>query len=157
MIVSFTGHRPKKLKAQVTQDWIRDRLREKLIELEPDEAISGMALGFDQIAAQVCLDLGIPFTAAVPFEGQDLDWRWDQQQIYLTLLGKAARVHIVDPVPPTSYEEAVAKLHARNHWMVDHSDYLVAAWDGSKGGTEKCFKYAKKVGIPCFRIQGWPV
>jgi uncharacterized phage-like protein YoqJ len=160
VIVSFTGHRPKKFsgyKPCPTHDWVRARVREKLIELKPTEAISGMALGFDQWSAEVCIELGIPFVAAIPFVGQELEWPWYSQQHYLTLLKKAARVHVVDSVPPTAYYEAAQKLLARNHWMVDNSDAVIAAWDGSDGGTEKCVKYAQKVGRPIHLINGWPV
>lgn len=160
MIVSFTGHRPKKLggyKPCATHDWIKATVRATLLKLKPSEAISGMALGFDQWAAGICVELGIPFVAAVPFPGQELDWPWHSQQQYLTLLKKAARVHIVDPVSPQAHWEAAQKLHARNHWMVDNSDEVIAAWDGSKGGTQECVKYAQKVGRPIHLIQGWPV
>ena len=160
MIVCFTGHRPNKLggyKPCATHDWLRARVRELLLELQPKEAISGMALGFDQIAAQACLDIGVPFVAAVPFETQFMQWPLESQQAYATLLNKAARVHVVDPVSPTTGWEAAQKLHARNHWMVDNSDEVIAAWDGTKGGTMECVKYAEKIGRLVHRIQGWPV
>jgi len=35
-------------------------------------------------------------------------------------------------------------MQKRNEWMVDHSDYVIAVWDGSKGGTGNCVKYAIK-------------
>lgn len=160
MIVCFTGHRPQKLggfKPCVTHDWLRARVREMLLELKPTEAISGMALGFDQIAAHACLDVGVPFVAAVPFETQFMQWPFESQQAYATLLNKASRVHIVDPVSPSTSWEAAQKLHNRNHWMVDNSDEVIAAWDGSKGGTQECVKYAEKIGRLVHRIQGWPV
>jgi len=160
MIVSFTGHRPQRFggfKPCATHDRVKARVREKLVELQPTEAISGMALGFDQWAAEVCGDLGIPFVAAVPFPGQELEWPWYSQQQYYTLIKKAARVHVVDPVSPANRGEAARKLHARNHWMVDNSDAVVAAWDGSKSGTGECVKYAKKVGRLVHRIGAWAV
>jgi uncharacterized phage-like protein YoqJ len=156
MIVAFTGHRPNKIKKPEALVWLRDRVREKLLELKPSEAISGMALGFDQLAAEVCLELGIPFVAAVPYASQFMGWSWDSQRRYITLLNKASRVHIVDSVSPTGSWDAAAKLHARNHWMVDNSDEVIAAWDGTKGGTQECVKYAEKIGRLVHRIQGWP-
>jgi len=159
MIVSFTGHRPQKFggfKPCATHDRVRARVREKLLDLKPTEAVSGMALGFDQWATEVCLELGIPFTAAVPFPGQELEWPWPAQQLYYTLIKKAARVHVVDQVAPEARWEAIKKLHARNHWMVDNSDVLVAGWDGSRaGGTAACVRYAQKVGRVVHRIGDW--
>lgn len=160
MIICFTGHRPGKIggyKPCATHDWLRARVRETLLELKPTEAISGMALGFDQLAAEACLEVGVPFVAAVPFETQFMDWPLESQQRYVDLYSKASRVHIVDPTPPTTRWEAAQKLHARNHWMVDNSDEVIAAWDGTKGGTQECVRYAQKVGRPVHRIQGWPV
>lgn len=160
MIVCFTGHRLGKIggfKPCSTHEWLKQRTKEALLLLKPSEAISGMALGFDQLAAEACIELGIPFVAAVPFETQFMAWPWPSQQAYATLLNKAVRVHIVDPVSPTTHWEAAQKLHNRNHWMVDNSDEVIAAWDGTKGGTQECVKYAEKAGRVIHRISGWPV
>ncbi|PAD70641.1 hypothetical protein CHH83_02225 [Bacillus sp. 7586-K] len=35
-------------------------------------------------------------------------------------------------------------MQKRNEWMVDNSDYVIAVWDGTKGGTGNCVKYAQK-------------
>ena len=35
-------------------------------------------------------------------------------------------------------------MQRRNIWMVDESDYVIAVWDGSSGGTGNCVKYAKE-------------
>jgi uncharacterized phage-like protein YoqJ len=85
-----------------------------------------------------------------------MQWPLESQQAYATLLNKAARVHIVDPESPKTHWEAAQKLHNRNHWMVDNSDEVIAAWDGSNGGTEKCVKYAEKIGRLVHRIPSWP-
>lgn len=29
--------------------------------------------------------------------------------------------------------------------MVDNSDFVIAVWDGTKGGTANCVRYAKKL------------
>jgi uncharacterized phage-like protein YoqJ len=46
------------------------------------------------------------------------------------------------------------KLQKRNIWMVDRSTAVLALWDGSKGGTANCVKYAEKVSVPVFNV--WP-
>jgi uncharacterized phage-like protein YoqJ len=160
MIVAFTGHRPNKLGGYQpcsTADRVIARVREKLLELKPTAAISGMALGFDQWSAEVCLELEIPFIAAVAFPGQELEWPWYSQQRYYTLIKKASQLHLVDLERPHTRWEAAQKLHARNHWMVDHSDAIVAAWNGTPGGTAECVKYARKVGCPVYQIGQWSV
>jgi len=149
MLVAFTGHRPSKLGTDThsgyidnpLRAWIRDELRKILRVLRPLYGISGMALGVDQIAAEVCLDLGIPFIAAVPFKGQEHVWHADAQKKYHELLSKA---HEVIVVSEGVYERW--KLIARNQFMVDHSNKLIAVWDGSEGGTSSTIEYALHTG-----------
>ena len=42
---------------------------------------------------------------------------------------------------------AAWKMQKRNQFMVDHSNLLIAVWDGSSGGTSNCVAYAKKIGL----------
>ena len=39
-------------------------------------------------------------------------------------------------------------MNVRNHYMVDHSDRVLAVWDGSSGGTKNCIDYAKEKMVP---------
>jgi len=39
-----------------------------------------------------------------------------------------------------------AKMQKRNEYMVDNSNIVIAVWDGTKGGTYNCVKYAEKLG-----------
>jgi uncharacterized phage-like protein YoqJ len=36
-------------------------------------------------------------------------------------------------------------MQKRNEWMTDNSKYIIAVWDGTKGGTGNCVNYGKKV------------
>lgn len=148
-VVAFTGHRPDKLGGYQPHNPLRDRLMAKLdvrlleiLQQHPElYCVSGMALGFDQWAAQVCVRLGIPFVAAIPFEGQEKRWPETSQQLYRTLLAKAARVY---PVCSPGYLSW--KMQKRNEWMVDNCQLLIAAWDRSPGGTANCVDYARRIG-----------
>jgi uncharacterized phage-like protein YoqJ len=149
MIVAFTGHRPNKLPNKETgyklpnptYIHVCQQLEKTLRELKPEKAISGMALGVDQYAANICIKLGIPFIAAIPFVGQENAWPEDSQKIYRTLLNKAAEKVIV-----CEGGYAPHKMQLRNQFMVDRCDKLIAVWDGSKGGTGNCVEYAKSIG-----------
>lgn len=44
-------------------------------------------------------------------------------------------------------------MQKRNEYMVDHSDKVIAVWDGSKSGTKNCIDYAKKVGKDIIFVQ----
>lgn len=141
MTISGTGHRPNKLGGyglrpflrlvQILKKWLADHP-------EVDEVIIGMALGFDQALAQACVELNIPFTAAVPFEGQEKLWRYEDKQRYFDLLNKAKRVIYVG-----SPGYSAKKMHNRNQWMIDNSDEVLTMYDGSPGGTGACIRYAE--------------
>ena len=152
MIVAFTGHRPNKLGGyktpNPTYNWVTFRLDEELRLLKPDYAISGMALGVDQWAAQVCVDLKIPFLAAVPFAGQESMWPLQSQRHYHNLLKKAFQTVVV-----SQGGYAAVKMQKRNEYMVDQCGVLIAVWDGSPGGTGNCVKYAQKRFKRIVRIQ----
>lgn len=107
-----------------------------------------MALGVDQDFAYVCVELAIPFTAAIPFVGQESRWTEDSQRFYYELLVAADDVIVVSPGGYASW-----KMQVRNEWMVDHCDLLIAVWDGTSGGTRNCVSYATKVGRTIRRID----
>jgi len=149
MIVGVTGHRPDKLgtnsvsgyvKDNPLRVWIKTQMRDHLKQLRPIYAISGMAIGVDQDFAEVCIELRIPFVAAVPFEGQERTWPIESQEDYRALLAKAHEVVVVSDGP---YERW--KLHARNEWVVDHINVLIAVFDGTLGGTANTVNYADRV------------
>lgn len=123
-----------------TYDKVCKALRDKFHELKPDKIISGMALGTDQWAAEAAMELGIPFIAAVPCDGQDSMWPDESKRKYQVILDSAAEVVVVSPGP-----YAPAKMHERDRWMVDHSDMLLGVWSGvRKGGTFGTIRYAEK-------------
>lgn len=141
IVVAFTGHRPNKLGGYSTPNpmynYIEGQITDTLIQIKPRQVISGMALGVDQWAAEVCIKLGIPFLAAIPFRGQELYWPPESRKKYFELLDKAASVEFVNPGSYASW-----KMQSRNEWMVNHCDVLIAVFDGTPGGTKNCFDYA---------------
>lgn len=152
MIVAFTGHRPNKLGGYKTpnpmSDFISTKIRDTLKTLNPTKVISGMALGTDQWAATIAWLLGIPFVAAVPFEGQETAWPEESQKFYRRLRERASEVVIV-----SSGGYSAKAMQVRNEWMVDNCDILIAVWDGTKGGTYNCVKYAESKGKTIVRIN----
>lgn len=142
MIVAGTGHRPNKLGGY--GDDVFDRLvalaRTYLWHMEPWHVISGMALGWDQALAMAAVQLGIPFTAACPFEDMHEKWPEHSWPRFLWLFEQAQHVEFVNYGGYAPW-----KMQARNMWMVDRADRLVALWDGTNGGTKNCLAYASKV------------
>lgn len=152
MIISFSGHRPDKLGGyklpNPTYIKVCKKIEAALIEIKPEKCISGMALGIDQWSASICIKLGIPFIAAIPFLGQEGVWPEESKRIYKILLSKANEQVIV-----SEGGYAAAKLQIRNEWMVDNCNKLLAVWDGSQGGTGNCYKYAESINRDIYRIN----
>lgn len=144
LIVSGTGHRLDKLGGYAS--WAYNLLVHLAImilsALKPKKVISGMAIGWDQALAEAAVRLGIPFIAAIPFKGQESRCPKESQKKYHELLARAAEV--VDTSNGQSYHPRL--MQVRNEWMVDNSDLVVALFDGTKGGTANCVKYAKRKG-----------
>lgn len=150
MIICGTGHRPDKLggySADVFEKlkhtaivWMADR---QVI----DKVVSGGALGWDQALAAAALELGIPLTLALPFPGFEDRWPQKSKTFFYSLLHRADTVkYVCDP----GY--AAWKMQARNEWMVDSSNQVLALWNGTTGGTSNCVKYAEKVGKPIVNL-----
>lgn len=152
MIVGVTGHRPDKIGGY----WyiaplrvaVRDAIVAELARLGPERALTGMALGVDQDFAAACVELKIPFVAVIPFVGQDKRWPPGDRDRYDRLCAAAERVHVT-----SEGGYAPWKMQARNRWLVDNCDVLLAVWDGSSGGTANCVRYAQKVGREIKRID----
>lgn len=144
MIVCVTGHRPNKLGGYKVPNPIYNSvmtgLNEALDEIKPQLLITGMALGVDQWAAELCILKGIPFLAAVPFEGQESVWPEHARHKYHFLLSKAQAIYIISPGMYTP-----EKMQVRNKWMVDNSNIVLPVYDGTDGGTGNCVKYALSV------------
>lgn len=151
MLAAVTGHRPDKIGGYdywaPQRVWIREMLLGTLETLRPEKTISGMALGVDQDFAQVCIDMGLPFIAALPFLDQEITWPPSSRKYFDWLLERADSVVVVSP---GSYSPA--KMQVRNQWMVDHCNTLIAVWDGTEGGTGNCVRYAEPR-RPIYRID----
>ncbi len=157
MIVAVTGHRPDKLGVgnwsgydarNPLRLWIRAQMKAYLQATQPEYTISGMAIGVDQDFVDVCIKLAIPFVAAVPFVGQERQWPALARDEYALMLHLAKKVVVVCE---GGYERW--KMQARNEWAVDHSDKLLAVFDGSQGGTANTVNYADRVGREKCRID----
>ena len=140
--VSCTGHRPEKIKNGCAEEStavteIKEKLRDAI--LEEIEAgctcfLTGMAMGADLWAAEIVLELKkdypqLELVAVVPFAGQANAFppRWKAR--YDAVLSKSSDVRILSP----HYYKSC--YHVRNRWLLEHSEHLIAVFNGSRGGT----------------------
>jgi len=143
-ILSGTGHRPEKLGREYSlsgpySQYLKSQILQAFQVLTPKRVISGMALGFDQLLALTALEEKIKVTAAIPCDGQESRWPQESQDRYWSILDHP--LVTVQNLSPGPYYPS--KMQKRNCWMVDNSDLVLAAWDGSPGGTANCLQYAE--------------
>lgn len=148
----FTGHRPQ----TITYLWdetsamsleLKAKLEKAIIYLIENKGvtnfISGMALGVDMIAAEIVLELKskypeIMLECALPCETQASRWSVKYRDRYFNIIEMSDKETLLQ----THYTADC--MHKRNRYMVDHSDYVIAVWDGSPSGTGKTVMYAKE-------------
>lgn len=144
MVIGVTGHRI------ITGLGFKDRLRDQLTRLKPEKVIAGMAWGFDHAVCFMCIELGIPFVAALPFSKliQTRGWNTVNKLNYDILIKRA---HEVVTVVGGRYHPS--KYHKRNKWIVDQSDMMIAYYD-QKGnsGTAQTVNYALSIGREVINI-----
>lgn len=108
--------------------------------------ISGMAIGFDLLAAELVLSLkqdcpAITLTAALPFGEQASRFNERNKSRYYKCLSQADDIVILS-------NDYTAKCYLeRDRFMVEHSSLLIACYDGrNKGGTFWTVNYAARIG-----------
>lgn len=156
----FTGHRPQKLPWGFNEDDERCKgmektLREKIIEAIKNGyiyLISGMALGFDMISAEMVLELKkdypqIKLICAIPCKDQYKVWNTEQIKRYKHILSKSDNVLCLYD----TYNEKC--MLERNDYMLTHSSMVIALYDGKGGGTGYTIKKAKELGKTVVIIQ----
>lgn len=148
-VLAGTGHRFDKLGGYSSETHTRliFLARWSIEKYHPTLIISGMAPGWDQALATAAVELGIPFTAAVPFIGQENRWPRLSIEKYRALLAKARNVVIV-----SEGGYAAWKMQRRNEWMANNADAMLALWNGSDGGTANCLRYARDAGKPVHHV-----
>lgn len=164
--VCFTGHR--RINGAYynfnnpTEDWQSLRVFLEAIvsnavnAWQVERFISGMAIGVDQLAAEIVLNqkhfggsTHVQLIAAVPFPSQASNWPEATRHHWENIIGSADIVQTISPDPYTP-----AKMHIRDRWMVDQSEYVIAVWDGRKmGGTYATLTYAVQTGRQIFWIN----
>lgn len=157
----FTGHRPEKLpwgddERDPRCHELKKRLRDA-VEAAYDEGmrhfICGMARGCDFYFAEAVLDLrkersGVSLEAAVPYPSQPSGWPVLDRVRWRRILDACD----LETVVQDHYSPGC--LLRRNRYMVDHSALVIAAYDGTEGGTRRTLEYALRRQVPFVDI--WP-
>lgn len=150
----FTGHRSQKL------PWGFNELDERCLEMKKELReklimainrgyiyfISGMAIGFDTICAEMVLELKkefpqIKLVCALPCKNQDIKWQPNDRKRYSKILKQADIVRYV------SQEYTDKCMLERNEYMLKNSSMVIALYNEKLGGgTRFTVNKAKKLG-----------
>lgn len=156
----FTGHRPEKLpwgNNESSPDCVtlKKRLAQTLEELYRRgfrHFISGMAQGCDLYFAEAALALreGYPdvvVEAAVPCPSQSKSWREEERARYQGILDRCD----LETMVQQHYTQGC--MLRRDRYMVDRAALLLAAYNGSSGGTRYTINYALDCGLEVIRLS----
>ena len=150
----FTGHRPAKLPWRYDESdprclTLKGRIRDA-VEIAYDQGyrhfLCGMAQGCDLYFCEVVLALrkncpDVTLEAAIPCPTQADSWPAAQRDRYARLL------EACDYETMVSARYSSSCMLRRDRYMVDHASLLIAAFDGSTGGTRYTVEYALKRGL----------
>ena len=143
---AFTGHRwydssRKHSVRKKIEECVREAYRNGITNF-----ISGMAIGFDLLAAELVLSLrhecpAITLTAVLPFREQASRFNELNKCRYYKCLSQADDIVILS-------NDYTAKCYLeRDRFMVEHSSLLIACYDGrNRGGTFWTVNFAARTG-----------
>ena len=151
---AFTGHRPKSFPWKNNEiDYrcvlLKEVLAEQIRGLQAKgvtDWLSGMAEGVDLWAAEIVLALReknpvLKLHCVLPHKGQAEKWSLLAQEKYHSILKQA------DSITYISREFYNGCMLDRNHYLVDHTAYLLAVYSGvRRSGTGATVNYARKLG-----------
>ena len=148
---SFTGYRPSKLAFLSDKDSneyqnLYVTLKNVIIDLIHKGVAyfqTGMALGIDMMCSQIILELKNEFDihlfCVIPCIDQCSGWKNEDIELYNKIIESASGVTYISN---DSYSKGC--MMKRNRYLVDNSEYILAVFDGKKGGTMSTIEYAKK-------------
>ncbi len=146
---SFTGHRSEKLPWRYNESDPRCLdLKQRIYDTVEavytagfTHFICGMAEGCDLYFCEAVLELRrehpeVTLEAAVPFDGQADKWPEAARERYNQLLVECDKVTLLQE------KYSAGCMMKRNRYMVDHSQLIIACYDGQSGGTLNTLRYA---------------
>ncbi len=159
MTCTFTGHRENKLPWRGDETDPRCvRLKERIYDAAEAlyhsgvrHYICGMASGCDLYFCEAVLRLreehpDVTLEAAIPCERQTARWGAPQRRRYDRFVSEC------------DYQTVIQQAYTpdcmlrRNRYMVDASAYLIAAYNGSPGGTQSTLLYAMRQGLQIIQL-----
>ncbi len=152
-VCSFTGYRPSKLPFEWDRNGPGYRRLYAVLHREISALAergvrffqTGMARGVDLMCGEIVIGLkkthNVRLICAIPCLNQCAGWNREDAALYQRLLERSDGVVQVTSEP---YRDGC--MLRRNRYLVDTAQYLIAVFDGQRGGTMSTVNYAKKQG-----------
>ena len=160
---AFTGHRPAHFSFQYDESapgcvQLKAVLEKQILRLYSrgvTDFYTGCALGVDLWAGEAVLSLkrqnpDLQLHCIIPFEGQERRWKSADRDRYSSLLNQSCEVLVLSP----RYFSGC--YHARNRYLVDHTDVLLGVYDyknEESSGTGYTVLYAMSRDKPVLLIH----
>jgi hypothetical protein len=149
-LIGITGHQ--RLDKLERWTWVANTMRDELTKLEPPLiAVTSLAVGADQLFAELILEGGGSIHAVLPFADIERSFSAGGLSSFRKLL-KGATVEVLN----TFGTDEDAYLAAGKR-VVDLSDIMFAVWNGKpavgKGGTADIVAYARSQGVPLIHLN----
>lgn len=156
----FTGHRCEKMPWKYNENdekciQMKEEIRKQIINAISKGYkyfITGMALGFDIICAEIVLKLKkvypeIKLIGALPCLNQEIRWSKSYKKRYKKLLKN------LDYIWCKNVEYTTRCFFERNDYMVLNSSMIISYYTGGSGGTAYTLKKAAKLGLKIVLIK----
>lgn len=143
--IGVTGHQ--RLDATSQWLWVEIEMNRLLTDApKPLTGLTSLAVGADQVFADVVLRSGGMLAVVLPFAQYELTFdEGPDRERFRHLVERASSVEVLEP--KGSQEEAYLSAGKR---VVDESDWVIAIWDGKPaaglGGTADIVSYALSQG-----------
>lgn len=149
--IGCSGHQ---LVPDAARRFVRDGIAAVLTRADaPIVGLSSLAVGADQLFAELVLDAGGDLKVIVPSDEYESTFDADGRARYVALLAAAREVEKLTFPAPTE-----AAFLAAGRRIVDECELLIAVWDGLRargvGGTADIVEYARRLGRPVEVV--WP-
>jgi len=140
-IAGVTGHQDR---PGIDWAWTRAAISRELAEFGATQALTSLAVGADQVFAEIALELGIAVTAVIPFPNYDRVFGSRDLERYRELLAQSR------PVVLPGKADDEASFFGAGAYIVEHCELLIAVWDEKPaagfGGTADVVAYARDRG-----------
>lgn len=151
--VMVSGHR---VLPDGSAPWVQEQIVAVVAQLSSKygmrRALTGMAIGADQMFARAALERGVRVDAYIPGHDQGTRWSAAQNELYENLMLRASSVVSARTISP--YGTYISRLHARNELMIADCNLAVLVLDDRQaGGTYSVKMKLTAAGKPTIHID----